>query len=104
MEPKTFEQISLKSNLLGKKSKLLTENLEVTISYLEDRPLSVDLPNNIECIIENTEGVVKGQTAASSYKPAKLKNGIDIMVPPFIEEGDKIILDTRSLEYVKKVN
>ena len=104
MEPKTFEQISLKSNLLGKKSKLLTENLEVTISYLEDKPLSVDLPNNIECIIENTEGVVKGQTAASSYKPAKLKNGIDIMVPPFIEEGDKIILDTRSLEYVKKVN
>ena len=104
MEPKTFEQISLKSNLLGKKSKLLTENLEVTISYLEDRPLSVDLPNNIECIIENTEGVVKGQTAASSYKPAKLKNEIDIMVPPFIEEGDKIILDTRSLEYVKKVN
>ena len=104
MEPKTFEQISLKSNLLGKKSKFLTENLEVTISYLEDRPLSVDLPNNIECIIENTEGVVKGQTAASSYKPAKLKNEIDIMVPPFIEEGDKIILDTRSLEYVKKVN
>ena len=104
MEPKTFEQISLKSNLLGKKSKLLTENLEVTISYLEDRPLSVDLPNNIECIIENTEGVVKGQTAASSYKPAKLKNGIDIMVPPFVEEGDKIILDTRSLEYVKKIN
>ena len=104
MEPKTFEQISLKSNLLGEKSKLLTENLEVTISFLEDKPLSIDLPNTIECVVENTEGVVKGQTAASSYKPAKLKNGIDIMVPPFIEEEDKIILDTRSLEYVKKVN
>ena len=104
MEPKTFEQISIKSDLLGEKSKLLTENLEVTISYLEEKPLSVDLPNNIECIIESTEGVVKGQTAASSYKPAKLKNGIDIMVPPFVEEEDKIILDTRSLEYVKKVN
>jgi len=104
MEPKTFEQVSLKSDLLGEKLKLLTENLEVTISYLEDKPLSVDLPNNIECIVESTEGVVKGQTAASSYKPAKLKNGVDIMVPPFIEEEDKIILDTRSLEYVKKVN
>ncbi len=104
MEPKTFEQISLKSKILGDKAKLLTENLEVTISFLDDKPLSIDLPNNIECEIENTEGVVKGQTAASSYKPAKLKNGIDIMVPPFIEEGDKIILDTRSLEYVKKVN
>ena len=66
--------------------------------------MSIELPNNIECEIETTEGVVKGQTAASSYKPAKLKNGINIMVPPFIEEGDKIILDTRSLEYVKKVN
>ena len=104
MEPKNFEQVSLKSDLLGEKLKLLTENLEVTISYLEDKPLSVDLPNNIECIVESTEGVVKGQTAASSYKPAKLKNGVDIMVPPFIEEEDKIILDTRSLEYVKKVN
>ena len=100
MEPKTFEQISLKSNLLGEKLKLLTENLEVKISFLEDEPLSVELPNNIECIVENTEGVVKGQTAASSYKPAKLKNGINVMVPPFIEEEDKIILDTRNLEYV----
>ena len=104
MEPKTFEQVALKSDLLGEKLKLLTENLEVTISYLEDKPLSVDLPNNIECTVESTEGVVKGQTAASSYKPAKLKNGVNIMVPPFIEEEDKIILDTRSLEYVKKVN
>tara|TARA_Y100001970_G_scaffold286964_1_gene410427 strand:+ start:4784 stop:5347 length:564 start_codon:yes stop_codon:yes gene_type:complete len=104
MEPKTFEQISINSNLLGDKSKLLTENLKVIISFLDEKPLSIDLPNNIECVVENTEGVVKGQTAASSYKPAKLKNGIDIMVPPFVEEGDKIILDTRSLEYVKKVN
>ena len=104
MEPKTFEQVALKSDLLGEKLKLLTENLEVTISYLEDKPLSVDLPNNIECTVESTEGVAKGQTAASSYKPAKLKNGVNIMVPPFIEEEDKIILDTRSLEYVKKVN
>ncbi len=101
---KTFEQISIKANILGEKSKLLSENLEVSISFLEDSPLSIDLPNNIECVIENTEGVVKGQTAASSYKTAKLKNGIDVMVPPFIEVGDKIILDTRSFEYVKKVN
>ena len=104
MEPKTFEQISIKSNILGEKVKLLSENLEVVISFLEEKPLSVDLPNNIECIVESTEGVVKGQTAASSYKPAKLKNSIDIMVPPFIEDEDKIILDTRTLEYVKKIN
>ena len=83
---------------------LLKENLKVNISFLDEKPLSIELPNNIECIIKSTEGVVKGQTAASSYKPAKLDNGINIMVPPFVEEGDKIILDTRSLEYVKKIN
>ena len=104
MDPESFEQISIKKDLLGDKIKLLTESLKVTISFLEENPLSVDLPTNIECEVESTEGVVKGQTAASSYKPAKLKNGLNIMVPPFIEEGNKIILDTRSLEYVKKIN
>tara|TARA_B100000700_G_scaffold149820_1_gene166559 strand:+ start:808 stop:1371 length:564 start_codon:yes stop_codon:yes gene_type:complete len=104
MDPENFEQISLKKELLGEKLKLLSENLKVTISFLEEKPLSVDLPTNIECEIETTDGVVKGQTAASSYKPAKLKNGLDIMVPPFVEEGNRIILDTRTLEYVKKIN
>jgi elongation factor P len=104
MDPESFEQISLKKELLGEKLKLLSENLKVTISFLEEKPLSVDLPTNIECEIESTEGVVKRQTASSSYKPAKLKNGLDIMVPPFVEEGSKIILDTRTLEYVKKIN
>ena len=104
MDPDNFEQISIKKDLLGEKLKLLTENLKVTISFLEENPLTVDLPTYIECEIESTDGVVKGQTASSSYKPAKLKNGLNIMVPPFIEEGNKIMLDTRNLEYVKKVN
>ena len=104
MDPESFEQISLKKEILGDKLKLLSENLKVTISFLEEKPLFVDLPTNIECEIESTEGVVKGQTAASSYKPAKLQNGLDIMVPPFVEEGNKIILDTRTLEYVKKIS
>ena len=104
MDPENFEQISIKKKLIGEKLNLLSENLKVTISFLEDKPISVDLPTNIECEIETTDGVVKGQTAASSYKPAKLKNGLDIMVPPFIEEGNRIILDTRTLEYVKKIN
>ena len=104
MDPDNFEQISIKKDLLGEKLKLLSENLKVTISFLEENPLSVDLPTNIECEIESTDGVVKGQTVSSSYKPAKLKNGLNIMVPPFIEEGNKIMLDTRNLEYVKKVN
>ena len=104
MDNKNFEQISISKSVIGEKNKLLKENLEVTITFMEEKAISVDLPNNIECKIETTDAVVKGQTAASSYKPAKLDNGINITVPPFIESGEKIILDTRTLEYVKKVN
>ena len=104
MDNKTFEQISLPKSLTGEKYKLLSEDLEVVITFMEEKPISIDLPNNIECTIQITDGVVKGQTAASSYKPATLDNGINITVPPFIESGEKIILDTRTLEYVKKVN
>jgi elongation factor P len=104
MDNKTFEQISIPKSLTDEKYKLLKENLEVIISFMNEKPISVDLPNNIECIVDVTDAAIKGQTAASSYKPATLDNGIKINVPPFIESGDKIILDTRTLEYVKKVN
>jgi len=104
MNSKTFEQISIPKTLTDEKYKLLKENLEVTISFMDEKPLSVDLPSNIECIIDITDATIKGQTAASSYKPATLDNGLKINVPPFVESGDKIILDTRTFEYVKKVN
>ena len=104
MDNKTFEQISIPKSLIDEKYKLLKENLKVTISFMDEKPLSVDLPNNVECIIDITDAAIKGQTAASSYKPATLDNGLKINVPPFVECGDKIILDTRTLEYVKKVN
>ena len=104
MDNVSFEQISMSNDTIGDKVKLLKENLEVTISLLEEKPLSIELPKNIDCIVETTDAVVKGQTAASSYKPAKLDNGLTITVPPFIENGDKIIIDTRNLEYVKKNN
>ena len=104
MDNKTFEQILIVKSLVGEKYKLLTENLEVSISFMDEKPLSVELPNNLECVIDITDAAIKGQTAASSYKPATLDNGLKINVPPFVESGDKIILDTRTLEYVKKVN
>ena len=102
MDNISFEQISMKNELIGDKIKLLKENLEVTISLLDERPLSIELPKNILCVVETTDAVVKGQTAASSYKPARLDNGLTITVPPFIENGDKVIIDSRNLEYVKK--
>ncbi len=100
---KTFEQISLKKELIGEKSKFLVEGLEVILGIYNDAPIKIDLPKQIQCKIETTDAAIKGQTAASSYKPALLENGIDILVPPFIESGDKIIVDTRTIEYVKKV-
>ena len=100
---KSFEQINIKKNIIGDKGKMLTENLEVNISFYNDTPLAVDLPNQISCKIESTDVALKGQTVSSSYKPAKLSNGLNIQVPPFIESGDTIIVDTRTIEYVKKI-
>ena len=103
MDPKSFEQIEIKKETVGEKGKLLTENLKVSVSFYNESPISVDLPNQVTCKIESTDAALKGQTVSSSYKPAILDNGLNIQVPPFIEAGDKIIVDTRNLEYVKKI-
>ena len=103
MNPKSFEQIEIKKELVGDKGKLLKENLEVSVSFYNENPISVDLPNQVKCKIYTTDAALKGQTVSSSYKPATLDNGLNIQVPPFIEAGDEIIVDTRNLEYVKKI-
>ena len=103
MNPKSFDQINIKKNIIGEKGKMLTENLEVSIHFHDNVALSVDLPNQITCKIETTDAALKGQTISSSYKPATLENGINIQVPPFIESGDTIIVDTRTIEYIRKV-
>ena len=103
MEPKSFEQIEIKKEIIGEKGKLLSENLEVSVSFYKESPILVDLPKQVTCKIETTDAALKGQTVSSSYKPATLDNGLNIQVPPFIESGDNIILDTRNLEYVKKI-
>jgi len=103
MDPKTFEQIEIKKETVGDKGKLLTENLQVSVSFYNEKPLSIELPNQVQCKIETTDAALKGQTVSSSYKPATLDNGLNIQVPPFIEAGDEIIVDTRNLEYIKKI-
>ena len=103
MDPKTFEQIEIKKETVGDKGKLLTENLQVSVSFYNENPLSIELPNQVQCKIETTDVALKGQTVSSSYKPATLDNGLNIQVPPFIEAGDEIIVDTRNLEYIKKI-
>ena len=103
MEPKSFEQIEIRKSTIGDKGKLLTESLEVSVSFYNELPISINLPKQVVCKIEATDVALKGQTVSSSYKPATLNNGLNIQVPPFIESGDDVIIDTRNLEYVKKI-
>ena len=103
IDQKTFEQISIKKDMVSEKGKFLKEDLNVSISFYNEIPLKIDLPNQISCKIESTDVALKGQTVSSSYKPAILDNGLSIQVPPFIEAGDEVIVDTRNLEYVKKI-
>ena len=103
MNPKSFEQTEIKKDIVGDKGKLLSENLEVSVSFYNENPISIDLPNQVNCKIESTDVALKGQTVSSSYKPAILDNGLSIQVPPFIEAGDNVVVDTRNFEYIKKL-
>ena len=103
MNTKSFEQIEIQKEIVGDKGKMLKENLEVLVSFHNETPIMIQLPNQISCKIETTDAALKGQTVSSSYKPATLDNGIKIQVPPFIEIGDEVIIDTRTSEYIKKI-
>ena len=97
------DRSEIKKEIIGDKGKLLTENLKVSISFYNENPISIELPNQVKCKIETTDVALKGQTVSSSYKPATLDNGLSIQIPPFIESGDEVIIDTRTLEYIKKI-
>jgi len=103
INPKSFEQIEIKKEIVGEKGKLLKENLEVVINFYNENPIAINLPNQIECKIQSTDVALKGQTVSSSYKPAALDNGLNIQVPPFIENDDVVLIDTRTFEYIKKI-
>ena len=103
MNPSSFEQINLSKSIVGDKGQMLTENLEVTINFHNENPLNITLPNQITSKVDTTDAAIKGQTVSSSYKPAVLDNGLNIQVPPFIESGDTVIIDTRTMEYIKKI-
>ena len=102
MENVTFEQFTMPSDILGYSRPFLTDGMPVRIAYINERPISVELPLQVVCTVTETEPVVKGQTAASSYKPAILDNGVRVMVPPFINTGDKIVVGTSEANYVER--
>lgn len=102
MDGTTFEQIQISADLLGDKAAFLQENMQVQIETYEGEPLSIELPMTITATITETEPVVKGQTAASSYKPALLDNGVRVMVPPHIGAGTRIVVKTEDGSYVER--
>lgn len=102
MDSETFEQIELPADLLGDRRPFLQDGMTVTIEYHEDEALSVTLPDKVTCTVAETEPVVKGQTAANSFKPARLDNGVRIMVPPFIGTGEAVVVSTETFEYVTR--
>ena len=102
MDQDTYEQIQISISKFEEKRSLLQEGIQIEIESYEDEPVNILFPENISFIVSETEPTVKGQTAASSYKPAKLENGLRVMVPPFIQVGEKIIINTNDLSYVKR--
>jgi len=104
MDMETYEQITLAEEMLGEQAVFLQEGMAVRIEFHEDTPLGVALPEHVELAVAETEPVVKGQTATSSYKPAVMENGVRVMVPPFVEEGDRIFVATEDSSYAKRAD
>ncbi|MEM9009579.1 MAG: elongation factor P [Pseudomonadota bacterium] len=102
MDGETFEQIELPADILGERRPFLQDGMTVQIEYYEAEALSAQLPERVTCTIEETEPVVKGQTAANSFKPALLDNGVRVMVPPFVGSGEAIVVSTETMEYVER--
>ncbi|MDA0362600.1 MAG: elongation factor P [Proteobacteria bacterium] len=102
MDTETYEQFDLSADLLGERRPFLQDGMIAVIEYHEDEALNVTLPQKVTCTIVETEPVVKGQTAASSFKPALLDNGVKVMVPPFVGQDEKIIINTETMEYSER--
>jgi elongation factor P len=104
MDAETFEQLELQKDFVGERAAFLQDGMTVTVELYEERPIGISLPDQVTLAVAEAEPVVKGQTAASSYKPAVLENGVRVMVPPFIEAGERIIVDTNDISYVRRAD
>jgi len=102
MDMDTYEQIELPADILGERRAFLQDGMMVVIEYFDAEALSATLPQKVTCKVAETEPVVKGQTAAKSFKPATLDNGIKVMVPPFIGVDEDIVVDTIAMEYSER--
>ena len=104
MDMETYEQIELPADILGDRRPFLQDGMTITIEYHESEALSATLPQKVTCKIVETEPAVKGQTAANSFKPALLDNGVRIMVPPFVNQDENIVVHTELMEYSERAS
>ena len=104
MDVDTYDQIQIPKELLGERAAFLQDGMTVTVESHEGRSIGVALPDQVTLEVVEAEPVVKGQTAASSYKPAKLENGVRILVPPFVGVGERVVVDTNELTYVRRAD
>ena len=104
MNGETYEQINLQAEFIGDRAVFLNDGMEVDVDFYEDKAISVSLPEQVILEVQDTEPVVKGQTAANSYKPATLENGVRTTVPPFINTGERLIINTEDGSYVKRAD
>ena len=102
MDVETFEQLELPSDLLGSRRPFLQDGMTIAVEFYDDEAINATLPQKVTCVVTETEPVVKGQTAANSFKPAMLDNGMKVMVPPFIDQNEKINVNTETLEYSER--
>ncbi len=102
MNTETYDQFTLPADIMGEQLPFLTDGMEVNLKLVDGEPFSVGLPQSVICTVADTEAVVKGQTAASSNKPATLDNGLRIMVPPFITVGEEVVVNTQDIAYMER--
>lgn len=102
MDTETYEQVELPSEILGDRRPFLQDGMTIVVQFHESEALSATLPQKVICKIAETEPVVKGQTAANSFKPAILDNGIKVMVPPFVGQDEDIVVNTETMEYTER--
>jgi len=104
MDLETYEQLQLQKEFVGERAQFLQDGMQVTVELYEERPIGISLPDQVTLAVAEADPVVKGQTAASSYKPAVLENGVRILVPPFIEAGERVIVDTNEVTYLRRAD
>ena len=104
MDNESYEQLELAKDFVGERAAFLQDGMTVTVDMYEEKPIGISLPDQVVLEVVETEPVVKGQTVSSSYKPSKLENGVRCMVPPFVSVGEKIIVDTSEITYLRRAD